>query len=64
MPNGHEFFCYLAFFSFNGNNFEIILQANYWAPPNLKKLLSTKLKHMTLNGKLIKVIISIAQELL
>ncbi|KAF4375151.1 hypothetical protein F8388_017297 [Cannabis sativa] len=27
----------------------------YWAPPNLKKLLSTKLKHMTENGKLIKV---------
>ncbi|EXB94037.1 Histone H1 [Morus notabilis] len=31
------------------------IEANYWAPPNLKKLLSTKLKHMTLNGKLIKV---------
>ncbi|CAK9320471.1 unnamed protein product [Citrullus colocynthis] len=31
------------------------IEEHYWAPPNLKKLLSTKLKHMTANGKLIKV---------
>ncbi|XP_030498429.1 telomere repeat-binding factor 2 isoform X3 [Cannabis sativa] len=31
------------------------IEEKYWAPPNLKKLLSTKLKHMTENGKLIKV---------
>ncbi|POO00703.1 Telomeric repeat-binding factor [Trema orientale] len=33
----------------------IYIEEQYWAPPNLKKLLSTKLKHMTANGKLIKV---------
>lgn len=31
------------------------IEEQYWAPPNLKKLLSAKLKHMSLNGKLIKV---------
>ncbi|XP_023543133.1 telomere repeat-binding factor 2-like isoform X2 [Cucurbita pepo subsp. pepo] len=33
----------------------LYIEEHYWAPPNLKKLLSTKLKHMTANGKLIKV---------
>ncbi|XP_048335789.2 telomere repeat-binding factor 2 isoform X1 [Ziziphus jujuba] len=33
----------------------LYIEEQYWAPPNLKKLLSTKLKHMTANGKLIKV---------
>ncbi|KAH0995903.1 hypothetical protein GBA52_019767 [Prunus armeniaca] len=31
------------------------IEEQYWAPPNLKKLLSSKLKHMVANGKLIKV---------
>ncbi|PKI71320.1 hypothetical protein CRG98_008320, partial [Punica granatum] len=31
------------------------IEDQYWAPPNLKKLLSAKLKHLIANGKLIKV---------
>ncbi|XP_004288258.1 PREDICTED: telomere repeat-binding factor 2 [Fragaria vesca subsp. vesca] len=31
------------------------IEDQYWAPSNLSKLLSTKLKHMTANGKLVKV---------
>ncbi|KAL5556784.1 hypothetical protein UlMin_039020 [Ulmus minor] len=31
------------------------IEEQYWAPANLKKLLSTKLKHMANSGKLIKV---------
>lgn len=31
------------------------IEERYWAPPNLKKLLSMKLKHMTANGRLIKI---------
>ncbi|XP_068342836.1 telomere repeat-binding factor 2 isoform X1 [Pyrus communis] len=31
------------------------IEEQYWAPPNLKKLLSSKLKHMTTNRKLVKV---------
>ncbi|KAJ7952749.1 telomere repeat-binding factor 1-like [Quillaja saponaria] len=31
------------------------IEEQYWSPPNLKKILSTKLKHMTASGKLIKV---------
>ncbi|XP_061338894.1 telomere repeat-binding factor 2-like [Gastrolobium bilobum] len=31
------------------------IEDQYWSPPNLRKLLSTKLKHMVASGKLIKV---------
>lgn len=31
------------------------IEEQYWAPPNLKKLLSTKLKVLSANGKLMKV---------
>ncbi|GAB2279580.1 hypothetical protein Dimus_014223 [Dionaea muscipula] len=31
------------------------IEERYWAPPNLKKLLSSKLKFMAANGKLMKV---------
>ncbi|XP_040996029.1 telomere repeat-binding factor 2-like [Juglans microcarpa x Juglans regia] len=33
----------------------LYIEERYWAPPNLKKLLSTKLKHMTENGRLNKI---------
>lgn len=33
----------------------LYIEERYWAPPNLKKLLSTKLKHMSANGRLIKI---------
>lgn len=33
----------------------LILQEQYWAPPDFKRLLSAKLKYLTANGRLIKV---------
>ncbi|GMY11917.1 telomere repeat-binding factor 2 isoform X1 [Fagus crenata] len=33
----------------------LYIEERYWAPPNLRKLLSTKLKHMAANGRLIKI---------
>ncbi|KAJ6336539.1 hypothetical protein OIU76_006422 [Salix suchowensis] len=33
----------------------LYIQEKYWAPMNLRKLLGGKLKHLTANGKLIKV---------
>ncbi|KAG6663091.1 hypothetical protein CIPAW_02G001900 [Carya illinoinensis] len=33
----------------------LYIEERYWAPSNLRKLLSTKLKHMTANGRLIKI---------
>ncbi|KAF5463645.1 hypothetical protein F2P56_013797, partial [Juglans regia] len=33
----------------------LYIEERYWAPPNLKKLLSTKLKHMTEKGRLNKI---------
>ncbi|KAM5576822.1 telomere repeat-binding factor 2 [Rosa sericea] len=37
------------------NTITTYIEDQYWAPSNLSKLLSTKLKHMTANGKLVKV---------
>lgn len=40
---------------FNYSNKLNFIQEQYWTPPDLKRLLSSKLKYMAANGKLLKV---------
>ncbi|XP_016553244.1 telomere repeat-binding factor 1 isoform X4 [Capsicum annuum] len=37
------------------------IEAQYWAPPNFKRLLSGKLKYLTATGKLIKIDLELAK---
>ncbi|XP_073260777.1 telomere repeat-binding factor 2 isoform X2 [Populus alba] len=48
--------CKAAIVEFQNENKSLLLDIEkYWAPMNLRKLLGGKLKHLTANGKLIKV---------